>query len=1695
MVGKLLARACGFVVELKKARFDRMVSRSFALFGFLLFAHAATAQQVQVNKSFSPASVGLGATSVVTVTLQNTSTTSAATITNFADDIASMNGFGTLLATPAPTTTCGGTPSVSGTKVVMSNGSIPIAPNTSTPGSCAITFSVRANKIGNGFNTIKATDVVTSNGSPSSDVTQTLSVQSANITLASGPTQTVLTDDTATVTYTITNPTGTPLTNTTFPITSNATSAYTISSTGGTCGGTSVLPAANGTAGTTTFSGITVPANGSCTVTLLVTTSAVETVNFTLVANTIVDDQGATNSGAQSAQAKFVNGQPNVSKAFNPTSVQPGGVSTVTLKIQNVLTDQALNTVSDSDPLPAGFLVDAFAPTQSGCGTATFGGTGTGTFTISGATIAINATCTITFKVDVPAAQAPGSYTNTVPKANLLATTSVTNSAVTQAAADATAALLVTGTGGNVTAAKAAAPTSAGINTPVQITLTFTSQGGGIFSNGSFNDVLPQTPVVMEQFVDATHTFTASTGCGNAATVTLVAGATSVAGSGLAIPANQTCVVTFFVYFPNVTGPSRLDTNVLTAGATFTGSSGAVTTNAPSANITELPTFTVTNYVASASGLTNQPLTVSATVNVPTGFSDTAASVTIPLTAGKVALAATPNFTFTNCPAGVDASDVTIGTNRESFTVALGSISQTCTIGYDVIDEASVAGTFTPSNPTYTGAVTGGTAVASTATNNVTFTAPQPIGVSKSFSPNQIQAGGTSTAQINLVVPRAGTLATTQAEGVAFTDDLPANLVFSPTPNVAFTGCQQAGQPAPGFSITGTSISFTNISLITVGATQTTCTVSFDVTSNVVGAPLNQIPVGAVTSTAGAGATNTQVAKASLTVAAGLGVQKTFISPSFPIGSTDYIRLLVTNTATPSSLSGGSLTDNMPASLVLASLTEGPAHAGDPPLCGGSIAGTVGSSNYVLNGLSVTGYVGGVAGQCVVYVLVTSSPTAVPATVVNTIASGGLNIGGFGNQNPASGTVTLTAAPAVTVTKAFSPTSIAPNGTSTLTVTVKNTATGATALSGLALTDTLPTGVVVAATPNAATTCGSGTATATSGGSSIALTGGGLAAGLNCTITVSVTASTPGTYTNTIPANAVTSTQGASNTAPATADLLVAPPVAISKAFSPTSITAGSSSVLTITIPNTATGSVALSGMSLTDNLPMGISVAATPGATTTCGGGTIAAAPGATSVMLSGGSVGANASCTINVSVTGTLAGGYTNTIPIAALNDTQGVSNATPATANLTITAPVAITKAFAPTSIPSGGTSTLTITIPNTAIGAVALSGMSLTDTLPGGVTVAATPNASTTCGAGSVSASGGTVALSGGTVAAGATCSITVSVTATATNTYTNTIPANALSDTQNVTNTTPTTADLTITAPLGITKAFSPTSISSGNASTLTITIPNTDAGAVALSGMALTDTLPNGVTVASSPNASTTCGGTVTATAGSMTVALSGGSLAAAATCTIITSVTGIVSGTYTNTIPANALTDTQNVTNSAPTTADLTISTPSVISKSFSPATFTTGGTSTLTITIPNTAAGAVALTNMALTDTLPNGLVVASTPNASTTCGGGAVSAAPGATSVSLGGGSLAANATCKIVVSVTASSTGSYTNVIPTGALTDTQGVTNTSVATAIVSVTPRAVNTAPVPMPRWMLILLAALLIAAAPLAVRQRRRSR
>jgi len=198
----------------------------------------------------------------------------------------------------------------------------------------------------------------------------------------------------------------------------------------------------------------------------------------------------------------------------------------------------------------------------------------------------------------------------------------------------------------------------------------------------------------------------------------------------------------------------------------------------------------------------------------------------------------------------------------------------------------------------------------------------------------------------------------------------------------------------------------------------------------------------------------------------------------------------------------------------------------------------------------------GTANACNVYWRVGTSATLNGTSFMGTVIAdasitlGGGNVTGrlLAGTGP-TGAVTMTvggntvggcsqATLAPTISKAFSPTSILAGATSQLTITLNNQNAAASSLSA-AFVDTLPSGVVVAATPGLSTTCG-GAVSAPAGGSTVTLASGSTLAAGTCTITVTVTAPAVGTYVNTIPANALQSSAG-NNLAPASATLLVTP--------------------------------------------------------------------------------------------------------------------------------------------------------------------------------------------------------------------------------------------------------------------------------------------------------------------------------------------------------------------------------------------------------------------------------------------------------------------------------------------------------------------------------------------------------------------------
>jgi len=150
-----------------------------------------------------------------------------------------------------------------------------------------------------------------------------------------------------------------------------------------------------------------------------------------------------------------------------------------------------------------------------------------------------------------------------------------------------------------------------------------------------------------------------------------------------------------------------------------------------------------------------------------------------------------------------------------------------------------------------------------------------------------------------------------------------------------------------------------------------------------------------------------------------------------------------------------------------------------------------------------------------------------------------------------------------------------------------------------------------------------------------------------------------------------------------------------------------------------------------------------------------------------------------------------------------------------------------------------------------------------------------------------------------LAAGATCTTSVNVTASQEGTFTNSTGPVASS----AGNGAAASATLTVASPPILTKAFSEVSIGAGETVTLTFTLNNPN-NATTLTGLAFTDTLPTGLVVANPNGVTASCGGTVTAVAGSSSIALTGGTLTPGASCTITAKVTatGAVIGLLTNT-------------------------------------------------------------------------------------------------------------------------------------------------------------------------------------------------
>ncbi len=129
---------------------------------------------------------------------------------------------------------------------------------------------------------------------------------------------------------------------------------------------------------------------------------------------------------------------------------------------------------------------------------------------------------------------------------------------------------------------------------------------------------------------------------------------------------------------------------------------------------------------------------------------------------------------------------------------------------------------------------------------------------------------------------------------------------------------------------------------------------------------------------------------------------------------------------------------------------------------------------------------------------------------------------------------------------------------------------------------------------------------------------------------------------------------------------VAAPTTAV--AFSPDTVAAGSISQLTLTVLNS--NAFALTQASVSADLPSGLAFAASPAASTTCGGAQSQLSADSGRLTLTNAVVPANSACTVSVNVSATSVGTYPQTLAAAAVTTAPAGNNADGPSALLTVT-----------------------------------------------------------------------------------------------------------------------------------------------------------------------------------------------------------------------------------------------------------------------------------------------------------------------------------------------------------------------------------------------------------------------------------------
>jgi len=902
----------------------------------------------------------------------------------------------------------------------------------------------------------------------------------------------------------------------------------------------------------------------------------------------------------------------------------------------------------------------------------------------------------------------------------------------------------------------------------------------------------------------------------------------------------------------------------------------------------------------------------------------------------------------------------------------------------------------------------------------------------------------TSTATTD-VTPQADLAVTKVVDNGA--PSVGANVTFTITaqnlgPNAA-VAAQVADVLPAGYTLVGTTPSVgsydsgTGVWSIGNFANGATATMTIVATVQPSGPYLNTATISSSTQDPNPG-NNTSGASTAPVVASSLAVTKTDNSTTYVPGGTGTYVVTVTNGG-PSTASNVTVGDTLPAGVMLdgtvTCATNGTANCG-------SVSGTAGQTSFGTTGASIAAG----AGNSIVFtipVAYASSLTTNPLTnTANATAP---------SSPPASGSDSSTPTPqvALVVTKTDGSATYTPGGTATYVVTVRNT--GPSNAASVTVTDALPVGVTLTAAVTCAATgvATCGTVTGAIGQTAFGTTGAtlGAAAGDSLVFTVPV-AFAPGMTASPLVNTAVATDVPTGATANGSDSNTLAAQVslAVTKTDGSATYTPGGTGTYVITVTNT--GLSTANSVTLTDTLPAGVTltgtVTCTPSGTSTCG--TVTGAAGETSLGAADAVVVPGAGNAIVFSAPVAFAADLATDPLVNAATATDGPSGATGTgtdsngrAANVTL----AVGKTDNSATYVPGGIATYVITVTNT--GTSDALDVTVNDALPSGVTLTGTvtcvANGVALCG--TVTGAAGQVVLgtTGAAIAAGAGNSLVF----TAPVAFASDLASNPLVNTVTVADiasgATASGSDsntLSRDVSLAITKTDGQATYTPGTTGTYTIVVSNT--GVTDALTVAVTDTLPAGVTIA----AAVTCVSTGTANCGTAV----GGAVGTGSFGTTGSIIAAGVGNTLTFTVPVafaagmttDPLVNTVHVTDvtsgasSSASDSNALAATSISLAKTIAPSTIAAGGTAMLTITLGNPNAAPATLT-AAFVDTMPAG--VTTTSGSTGTC----TDVTVGATSVTKAAGSQVPAGGCTIVVAITSATPGTVTNT--TGPLTTSLG----------------------------------------------------